>query len=102
MGFQVIGVVVNPLFVELVNRRAKRLGYDISAKCSTFDDYELDRKFDLIFFYECLHHAVRPWVLLDKLARNLTEIGRVALAGEPINDFWWKSWGMRLDAMSVY
>jgi hypothetical protein len=45
---------------------------------------------------------VRPWVVVSKLAAGLELGGRLVLAGEPINEIWWKHWGMRLDALSVY
>jgi hypothetical protein len=28
--------------------------------------------------------------------------GKVFFAGEPINELWWKNWGLRLDACSIY
>jgi 2-polyprenyl-3-methyl-5-hydroxy-6-metoxy-1,4-benzoquinol methylase len=101
-GLSVTAVDVNEDFVNLVNRRAARSGYDITAVHGTFDEFETDLRFDLIVFYECLHHAVRPWTVLRRMADLLAPGGSVVLAGEPINDTWWESWGLRLDPMSVY
>ena len=56
----------------------------------------------MILFYECFHHALRPWDLLARMARHLEPEGRLVLAGEPINNIWWTHWGLRLDPLSVY
>jgi 2-polyprenyl-3-methyl-5-hydroxy-6-metoxy-1,4-benzoquinol methylase len=101
-GLSVTAVDVNPDFVNLVNRRAQRLGHDIVAQQGTFDTFESDHRFSMILFYECFHHALRPWTLLDRMARHLMPGGRIVLAGEPINSYWWTHWGMRLDPLSVY
>jgi 2-polyprenyl-3-methyl-5-hydroxy-6-metoxy-1,4-benzoquinol methylase len=102
LGLTVIGVDVNPSFVRLVNERAKRLGHAISAVASTFEDFNAVQPFDIALVYECLHHSVRPWVVICRLAEDLQIGGRLVLAGEPVNDIWWKHWGLRLDALSVY
>jgi 2-polyprenyl-3-methyl-5-hydroxy-6-metoxy-1,4-benzoquinol methylase len=102
LGLTVIGVDVNPTFVTLVNERAKRFGHAITAVTSTFEDFAPLQSFDIAFFYECLHHSIRPWIVVDRLAKELNVGGRLVLAGEPINSLWWKFWGLRLDALSVY
>ncbi len=102
LGLTVIAVDINPSFVRLVNERAKRGNRAISAMQSTFDDFKPDQPADLAMFYECLHHAIRPWMVTSRIADSLKVGGRLILAGEPINDFWWKNWGIRLDPASVY
>ena len=101
LGLDVTGVDINPDFVSLVNQRAAVRGTQVRAVNATFDDYVPDRTFDLILFYECLHHAVRPWAVIDRLARSLAPDGAVVLAGEPINEAW-RHWGMRLEPLSIY
>ncbi|QTC91189.1 class I SAM-dependent methyltransferase [Brevundimonas goettingensis] len=101
LGLSVRAVDINPDFVSLVNQRAARSGWDISAVQSPFDSYE-PAAADAVLFYECLHHAVRPWTLIETLGRSLGETGKIVLAGEPINAIWWTHWGLRLDAFSVY
>jgi hypothetical protein len=49
-----------------------------------------------------LHHAVKPWETLASLDKSLKRGGKIAFAGEPINEHWWKHWGLRLDIASVY
>lgn len=101
-GCQVTAVDINPEFVELVTRRAERRGSVVTTHCSSFDDFTTDDEFDLVFFYESLHHSVRPWHVLDKVGRVLAPGGKLTIAGEPIQDTWWPQWGLRLDAESVY
>ncbi len=101
-GLDVTAVDVNPDFVELVRRRADRFGHTITATTGTFDTFESDDRFAMILFYECFHHALRPWTVLERMARHLAPDGRIVLAGEPINDIWWTHWGLRQDPLSVY
>jgi 2-polyprenyl-3-methyl-5-hydroxy-6-metoxy-1,4-benzoquinol methylase len=102
MGCRVTAVDINQKFVELVARRSARLDLGIEVINSNFDDLHLDKQFDLIVFYECLHHALKPWALLEKSASWLAPGGKIALAGEPIQSIWWRNWGLRLDLLSVY
>ncbi len=102
MGLRVKGVDVNPSFVSLVNGRAIRQRYPITAVCSTFENYLSDEPVDLVLFYECLHHAVDPLAIVTRYAAMLRPGGRLILAGEPINAIWWPHWGIRLDSLSVY
>jgi SAM-dependent methyltransferase len=102
LGLQVSAVDINPFFVDLVNKRAERLGYNIVASVSPFHEYFANNAYDAILFYESLHHALLPWAVIRNLTRYLKPGGSVALAGEPINDYWWKYWGIRLDALSIY
>lgn len=103
LGLRVTSVDINPDFVALVNARAERSGWRIKAVQSAFDDYKPAGGHDAVLFYECLHHAVRPWTLLQTMADTLSlPDGRLILAGEPFNTAWWTNWGLRLDALSVY
>jgi 2-polyprenyl-3-methyl-5-hydroxy-6-metoxy-1,4-benzoquinol methylase len=101
-GAEVLAVDINPLFVELVNRRAKRHSWPIRAVQGTFDDFTTDERFDVVFYYECFHHAVKPWETLVQNVRFLKPKGRLVLATEPVQATWWKHWGLRLDQDSVY
>ncbi|GJG89161.1 hypothetical protein tb265_43420 [Gemmatimonadetes bacterium T265] len=101
-GTRVTAVDINPLFVDLVRRRAARLGLPIEAVESNFDDFDDDREYDLVFFYECLHHSLRPWATLERLARRVKPGGKIMWAGEPMNREWWDSWGLRLHPDAVY
>ena len=103
LGLRVTAIDINPLFVDLVSRRARRLGLDITAKNDSFDGYvESANSVDGVLFYECLHHAVRPRTLLARVASWLRQDGVLILAGEPIQELYWPSWGLRMDPMSIY
>jgi len=101
-GCRVTAVDINHKFVRLVNERAISKSLPIEAIISSFDDFSSTEKYDAIFFYECLHHSVTPWLLLGKMANFLAPNGRIIISGEPINSIWWKHWGLRLDPLSIY
>lgn len=102
LGYKVTAVDICPSFIELVRRRAQKNGFPIEVVESGFDDFTPECIYDNILFYECLHHAIRPWTLLSNLSHSLAPGGSVLVAGEPINNLWWQNWGIRLDAVSVY
>ena len=103
LGFNVSAIDINPLFVELVQRRAKRLNLSIKVTESSFDEYVAEpMTFDAVLFYECFHHAIKPKDLLKNMYLFLKQQGKLILAGEPIQNLWWPNWGIRLDALSVY
>jgi 2-polyprenyl-3-methyl-5-hydroxy-6-metoxy-1,4-benzoquinol methylase len=101
-GAQVTCVDINPLYIELNRKRATRLNLPIQPKLSSFDDYEDDQTYDLVFFYECLHHAVKPWETIQHIARFVKPGGKIAFAAEAITTVHWKTWGLRLDPLSLY
>lgn len=100
-GLRVTGLDINHRFVELVNARAKRIGHKVDAIRGTFERIPGDTLYDAVLYYECLHHAVRPWETLSLVHSRLKPGGKLMLAGEPINDIW-KHWGIRTDPLSVY
>ncbi len=100
-GARVTAVDINPLFVDLIGRRAGPRSYDTKAILSEFDSFQTTDRFDLAFFYESLHHSVKPWETLASISELLKPNGKIAFAGEPINDEW-KHWGLRLDHLSAY
>ena len=102
LGCRVLAVDINPQFVELVSRRAARLGLPITTLVSSFDDFDSAGHFDFIFFYESLHHALKPAELLQRCTQMLKPGGAIGCAAEPIQDLWWKHWGLRLDGLSIY
>jgi SAM-dependent methyltransferase len=101
-GLTVTGLDINPMFADLVARRAERLKLPIKAVCAGFDEFDTPERYDLLFFYECLHHSLRPWETVATLGRFVKPGGKVMFAGEPIQAHWWPQWGLRLDSGSVY
>jgi len=101
-GAEVTCVDINLQFLDLVKKRSQKRGHPVRTIHSDFESFETTEKYDMILFYECFHHAVRPWVVLERLTDILKPGGKIILAGEPIQSFWWKQWGMRLDSQSIY
>lgn len=101
-GAQVTAVDINPKFVDLVRLRTARYGDRVRVIRSSFDDFTSETHYDAILFYESLHHATRPWAVIERLAPLLLAGGSFVLCGEPIQANHWKHWGIRLDALSVY
>jgi 2-polyprenyl-3-methyl-5-hydroxy-6-metoxy-1,4-benzoquinol methylase len=100
-GASVTSVDINPQFTNLIKSRAKKRNLSIQSFCSDFDNFTTNKKFDLIFFYESLHHSVKVWETLEHCYSLLKPSGTIVFAGEPINNLW-KHWGVRLDPESVY
>ncbi len=100
-GLTVTGLDINPRFVELVNSRSKRIGHNVDAVQGRFDLIPGEALYDAALFYEFLHHAIRPWEVLDLVRSRLKIGGKLLLAGEPINNIW-KHWGIRTDPLSLY
>lgn len=101
-GACVDAVDINPSFVELVERRTRMRNLPVNTLRSSFDAVSTGRTYDFVFFYECLHHAPRPWLSLERAAAQLKPTGKIGFAGEPVNSIWWPHWGLRLDGLSVY
>jgi 2-polyprenyl-3-methyl-5-hydroxy-6-metoxy-1,4-benzoquinol methylase len=100
-GATVTSVDINPRFVELNRERAKRLDLPIKAINSSFDEFETEENFDLIFFYECFHHAIRPWTVIERVGQLLKPGGKIALVAEPYVEIF-PHWGLRLEPLSLY
>ena len=100
-GLKVTAVDINPKFVQLVSARAEKRGHDVRALQGMFEEIPGEDIFDAVAYYECLHHAVRPWVALSAARERLRPGGKLILAGEPINEMW-RHWGVRLDPLSIY
>lgn len=104
IGFSGVGIHaidINPNFISLVNERCSERHIDITTTVSNFDNFETDQLYDIAFFYECLHHSIKPWKTIQHIAKFLTDDARIVFAGEPINETW-PNWGVRLDALSIY
>jgi 2-polyprenyl-3-methyl-5-hydroxy-6-metoxy-1,4-benzoquinol methylase len=103
-GLDVDAVDINQNFIDLVNGRAQRLSLPMRAFRSDFDSFRppFGRKYSLALFYECFHHATKPWELMRAVVAWLEPSGKLVLASEPVQSTWWKSWGLRLDPLSIY
>jgi 2-polyprenyl-3-methyl-5-hydroxy-6-metoxy-1,4-benzoquinol methylase len=101
MGMRVTGVDINPQFVKLCQTREARLKLGNQFFHSSFEDFQSDELFDAILFYESLHHSADAAGLLRKMHRFLKPDGFIILCAEPFFGRW-RTWGMRLDPLSVY
>ena len=103
-GCRVHAIDIDPLLGRMSRERAKTRGYDIVRSDMNYDDVAglENSKYQAAFFYQSLHHCLRPWELLSTLRDKIAEDGVIAFTGEPIQSLWWKHWGMRLDQESVY
>lgn len=101
LGLEVTTVDINQEFVDLMNLRSKRLGYKNKSLKSTFETFDTKQKFDIIYFYESIHHSPEVYALLKRVQRFLKKDGSIILGAEPFSGDW-PAWGMRLDPISVY
>lgn len=101
-GAHVHAVDINPQFTDLVTKRLTRRGIPHDVTVSSFDQFDTGETYELILFYECLHHSAKVWETVEHMAKFLKPGGKMIFAGEPINNSWWPEWGMRLDPLSVF
>lgn len=103
-GCKVLAVDIDPALGRLSQDRAAARSLDIDRVTLNFDDLSQipESKFAAAFFSQSLHHCLRPWELIANLKCKLKTDGIIGFVGEPIQDLWWKHWGIRLDEMSLY
>jgi len=105
MGCRVRAVDIDPALSELSRRRAAAHGLQIERSILNFDDLSSieDGQYDGAFFSQSLHHCLRPWELIARLKTKIKPgDGVIAFVGEPINEYWWRHWGLRLDEVSLF
>lgn len=103
-GCRVTAVDIDPLLSELSRRRAAARNLPIERVVLNYDDLSAlpESHFEAAFFFQSLHHCLRPWDLVSQLRTKLVDGGMIAFAGEPIQSIWWRNWGLRLDAESLF
>jgi len=105
-GAHVTGFDIDPKWTSFSEGRARIRGFQINRVVGEFDNvsscsHDLDQ-YDLILFCASLHHCEKPWLLLQALMEHLEPGGVIAFFEEPVNQIWWKHWGLRLDPESIY
>lgn len=105
-GAHVTGFDIDPKWTSFSEGRARIRGFKITRVIGEFDHVSscspaLDQ-YDLILFCASLHHSAKPWLLLERLTKHLEHEGMIAFIEEPVNQIWWKHWGLRLDPESIY
>jgi SAM-dependent methyltransferase len=107
LGARVETVDVNPAFCGIVEKLAERYRVNLSATVGQFGDAPTNEpgSYDLIYFYESLHHCLDFLRLIERLRVLLKDNGRIILAGEPItpddSPLVPYPWGLRLDGETI-
>ena len=103
-GCHVHAVDIDPGLAALSRERARRRNLDILRSDMNFDDISAieDGAYDAAFFFQSLHHCLKPWRLIEQLKNKLKPEGVIGFVGEPLQTFWWKHWGLRLDLESLF
>ncbi|WP_372396975.1 class I SAM-dependent methyltransferase [Azospirillum sp. HJ39] len=103
-GANIHAIDIDPALSELSRLRSQRLGYPIKRSMMNFDDSAIleNKHYDAAYFFQSLHHCIRPWQLISILKEKIVDGGVIGFTGEPIQKSWWKHWGIRLDYESVY
>lgn len=103
-GCHVHAIDIDPALSELATRRAAARSLNIKRSIMNFDSLSAieNDAYEAAFFFQSLHHCLRPWELIVEVARKLTPNGVIAFGGEPVQDDWWRCWGIRLDQESLY
>jgi len=112
LGSEIIaytGCVVHAVDIDhglgaLSRERTALRNLDVTRFDLNFDDLGVleEDRYDAAFFFQALHHCLRPWKLIADLKAKLHADGVIAFVGEPIQNQWWRHWGIRLDPVSLY
>lgn len=103
MGYKVRAYDIEPNFVDLIRRRADRLGLELEVDVGGFLDIDkFDKQFDAIIFFECFHHCSDHIRLIDGLHKCVKPGGKVIFGAEPILQDFPVPWGLRLDGESLW
>ena len=103
-GSQVHAIDIDPLLAELSIKRSSARNLGITRTLLNFDDAEriADDNYDAAYFFQSLHHCLRPWKLIEAMSKKMSATGVIGFTGEPIQSNHWKNWGLRLDHESLY
>lgn len=102
-GARVHAVDIDPKLSELALCRAKKRSLRVFRSLMNFDSILSVNgdSYDAAFFFQSLHHCLKPWDLVKKLQLKIADHGVIGFCGEPIQDGW-RHWGVRRDLESVY
>lgn len=102
-GCIVRAIDIDPALGELSRLRAAARGLPIERSILSYDDLSSipDGGYKAAFFFQSLHHCLKPWKLVADLKTKLEPQGVIAFTGEPIQATW-RNWGLRLDQESLY
>jgi len=105
-GADITGFDIDPKWARFSEGRAKIRGFNISRIIGGFDTISSCisslEEYDAILFCASLHHCKKPWQMINTLTNHLKPGGIITFFEEPVNQIWWKHWGLRLDPESIY
>ncbi len=102
-GFDVSVLDINPLYLNLITERCRRLGLKIDTIEGEFLDISrLDQHYDAVLFYESFHHSLEHGELLRSVKTRLNKGGRVYFAGEPIIENAPYAWGLNPSGEALF
>ena len=103
LGCKVHSVDIDPELGKLASIRAGYKKLNVHRYTQNFENLDnIKSDFDAAFFFQSLHHSLKPWELIHEVKKKLnSDRAPIAFTGEPINNFW-KNWGLRLDIESAY
>ncbi|MET3725070.1 methyltransferase domain-containing protein [Sphingomonas trueperi] len=102
-GCIVRAIDIDPALGELSQLRATARSLPIQRSILSYDDITTvpNGGYKAAFFFQSLHHCLKPWRLIADLSTKLEPNGVIAFTGEPIQAGW-RNWGLRLDQESLY
>ncbi|MBB3475340.1 bifunctional 2-polyprenyl-6-hydroxyphenol methylase/3-demethylubiquinol 3-O-methyltransferase UbiG [Sphingomonas sp. BK345] len=101
---KVHAIDIDPGLGAVSRERAAIRNLDLVRSEMNYDDVDVleDDHYDAAFFFQSLHHCLKPWELIATLKKKLKAGGVIAFAGEPVQAIWWRNWGLRLDEESLF
>ena len=81
-GYQPLGVDIAPASVEIGRQRAQRVDVSARFEVADMDELALDEQFDVVIFFDALHHTARQFEVITRAVAHLRPKGWVVF-GEP-------------------
>jgi len=81
-GYQVTATDIAPEMAELASANAARYNVPLEVVVSDFESLPFENKFDVVIFYDCLHHAEDELLALQSAYRALKP-GGICITLEP-------------------
>ncbi|MBA4066514.1 MAG: hypothetical protein C0501_22980 [Isosphaera sp.] len=102
MGFDVTAVDVYAPFLDLVVRRCRALGREVTPVRADMLEYRPAARFDRVVFSACFHHCSDPARMAARLADLVAPGGAVVFADEPVVDHFPVPWGLNLGGQALW
>ena len=91
-GHQVVGVDICPDMIRMADEQRRRLGVDNAAfLVRDYEELNFDAEFDVVVFFDSLHHAVDEELALGRAYRALVPGGRLLVLDTDWDSLVWHS-----------